>query len=192
LRAEIDELRAAAAQAVKQLEGKLNERQSILSAHRRLELLLDAEQGLQRMEVCIYIRVCVCACSCARAHVHARERACAHVHVHVRCECVCVCVCVRVQVRVRVRVCMIRTGRLLSTQTRLQALLQREIAAASAEEADVENCESANSAERSEETLRASEMLERVANECARLKGQVWRLDEESVSVKQVRGRVDA
>jgi len=84
LRAEIDELRAAAAQAVKQLEGKLNERQSILSAHRRLELLLDAEQGLQRMEVCIYIRVCVCACARARAHVRARARARARVHVHVR------------------------------------------------------------------------------------------------------------
>jgi len=107
------------------------------------------------------------------------------------CECVC-CVCVRVQVRVCVRVCVIRTGRLLSTHTRLQALLQREIAAASAEAADVENCESADSAERSKETLRASEMLERVANECARLKGQVWRLDEESVSVKQVRGCVGA
>ena len=111
LRAEIDELRTAAAQAVKQLEGKLSERESILAVHRRLELLLDAEQGLQRME----------------------------------------------------------------------ALLLREEAAAAGAAAcsgDGEGeGEGTSAAERAAEALRASEVLERIAHEAARLKGQVWRLD---------------
>lgn len=115
LRAEVDELRAAAALSVKQLEGKLNERQSILCAHRRLELLLDAEQGLQRME----------------------------------------------------------------------ALLLREVAAAGSD-ANEGEAESAHRDERAAEAVRCSEVLERVANEVARLKGQVLRLDEtESAAVKQ-------
>jgi conserved oligomeric Golgi complex subunit 2 len=118
LRAEIDELRTAAAQAVKQLEGKLSERESILTAHRRLELLLDAEQGLQRME----------------------------------------------------------------------ALLVREVAAASAEASH--HGEGASAAERAAEALRASEVLERVAHEAARLKGQVWRLDEGAAGKQELLGRL--
>ena len=118
LRAEIDELRTAAAQAVKQLEGKLSERESILAVHRRLELLLDAEQGLQRME----------------------------------------------------------------------ALLLREEAAAAGAAAcsgDGEGeGEGTSAAERAAEALRASEVLERIAHEAARLKGQVWRLDEEGAAGK--------
>ena len=115
LRTEIDELRAAAAQAVKQLEGKLNERHNILSAHRRLELLLDAEQGLQRMET----------------------------------------------------------------------LLLREVARANAESADGGDRNTSGS-DRAGDASRSYEVLERVANEAERLKGQIWRLDDkESAAIKQ-------
>jgi hypothetical protein len=109
LRAEVDELRGVAGHAVKQLDGKLSERHSILSAHRRLKLLLDVEQGLQRMEV----------------------------------------------------------------------LLLREVASADIVAADDE--------EVGAEVPRAAEVLERVANEAARLKGQVWRLDDEGAVIKKVR-----
>jgi hypothetical protein len=118
LRAEIDELRTAAAQAVKQLDGKLSERESILTAHRRLELLLDAEQGLQRME----------------------------------------------------------------------ALLLREVAVAGGEASH--DGERASAAERAAEALRTSEVLERVAHEAARLKGQVWRLDEGAAGKQELLGRL--
>jgi hypothetical protein len=116
LRAEVDELRAAAFHAVSQVEVKLRERHSILSAHRRLELMLDAEQGLQRME----------------------------------------------------------------------ALLQRELAASVAGTVHEESG-GLDRAACDVEALRASAVLERVANEAARLKGQIWRLDDdECAAIKQV------
>ena len=54
LRTEVDELRVAAATAVAQVEGKLHERQAMLLESRRLNILLDAEKGLQRMEALLH------------------------------------------------------------------------------------------------------------------------------------------
>ena len=115
LRSEVDELRGVADHAVKQLEAKLGERQSVVSARRRLELLLDVEQGLQRME----------------------------------------------------------------------ALLLREISSAGTDSVDLEEAGTYD-IEGSVEAQRAACMLERIASEAARLKGQVWRLDDEGAVSKKV------
>lgn len=50
LREEVGELRNAAAEAVRTMDHRLDERHAVTSQRRRLCLLLDAEQGLQRME----------------------------------------------------------------------------------------------------------------------------------------------
>jgi len=50
LRAEIQEVRDAAAAQVDQLDAKLSERRALLQAQRRLELLLNAEESITRME----------------------------------------------------------------------------------------------------------------------------------------------
>ena len=114
LRTEVDELRVAAATAVAQVEGKLHERQAMLLESRRLNILLDAEKGLQRME----------------------------------------------------------------------ALLHRETAVAGAEVVSEAGQGESHPASDGEQRMRTAEVLERVANEAARLKGQVWRLDDDFGPVK--------
>eukprot|EP00960_Hanusia_phi_P076111 768518-Hanusia_phi.AAC.3 len=108
LRTEMMELRESTAGVLMQLEGKLEERSSILSAQHRLELLLDIEMGLSRME----------------------------------------------------------------------ALLMRDIAEVS-EYNEKEEMEDGEIRELSVgELMRGANVLERVSNETARLRGQVLRLDE--------------
>jgi hypothetical protein len=51
LRSEVQQIRDAAAAAAEQFDSKLDERQLLLKTERKLTLLLDIEQGIQKLEV---------------------------------------------------------------------------------------------------------------------------------------------